>query len=37
VRADLPTPTLAPGAYLLTFDVALDKTTARREVRFSVK
>jgi hypothetical protein len=35
VRADLPT--LAPGAYLLTFDVALDKTTARREVRFSVK
>jgi VWFA-related protein len=37
VRLDLPTRTLAPGAYLLTFEVVLDKTTARREVRFSVK
>jgi hypothetical protein len=37
MRLDLPTRTLAPGAYLLTFEVVLDKTTERREVRFSVK
>jgi hypothetical protein len=34
---DLPTMTLAPGPYLLTFDTAIGKAAARREVRFSVR
>jgi VWFA-related protein len=37
VLVDLPIWTLAPGAYLLTFDAAVSKATARRQVRFSVK
>lgn len=34
----LPTATLAPGPYLLTIEAAVDeKTSARREVRFSIR
>jgi VWFA-related protein len=36
-RYTLPLKTLAPGEYLLTFEVTLGKTTARRDVRFTVK
>lgn len=34
---DLPTSTLAAGAYLLTIEATAGNTTARRDVRFSVK
>ena len=37
VRVELPTATLPPGAYLLTFDAELGGTTARRELRFTVR
>jgi VWFA-related protein len=36
-RYVLPLATLGPGEYLLTFEAALGKTTARRDVRFTVK
>jgi hypothetical protein len=35
-RFVLPLSTLAPGAYLLTVEATLGKTTARRDVRFEV-
>jgi hypothetical protein len=35
-RFTLPLSTLAPGAYLLTFEATLGTTTARRDVRFVV-
>ena len=37
VRVELPTATVPPGAYLLTFDAELGDTTARRELRFTVR
>jgi hypothetical protein len=37
VRFMLPVAQLTPGDYLLTFEAAIDKTTARRDVRFRVK
>jgi VWFA-related protein len=37
VRYQVPVAQLAPGDYLLTFEAALDATTARRDVRFRVK
>lgn len=37
LKVDLPTGTLAPGPYLLTFGVTLGKTTASRDVRFSIR
>jgi VWFA-related protein len=36
-RFTLPLAQLSPGEYLLTFEAALDKTTARRDVRFKVR
>ena len=36
-RIALPIANLAPGEYLLTIETAIDKTTAQREVRFTVK
>jgi len=36
-RFPLPLTRLAPGEYLLTFEAAVGRTTARRDVRFSVK
>jgi VWFA-related protein len=36
-RFTLPIATLTPGQYLLTFEAALGKTTARRDVRFTVR
>jgi len=33
----VPIAKLAPGAYVLTFEAASGKNTARRDVRFSVK
>ena len=37
VRFMLPVAQLAPGDYLLTFEAAIEKTTARRDVRFRVR
>jgi VWFA-related protein len=37
VRVELPTATLSAGSYLLTFETAVGRTTARRDVRFSIK
>ncbi len=34
---DVPLARLAPGNYVLAFEATLDKTTARRDVRFTVK
>jgi len=36
-RVDLPTATLPPGPYLLRIDATAGKTTATREIRFSVR
>ncbi len=36
-RVALPMASLAPGEYLLTIETAVDKTTAKRDVRFTVK
>ncbi len=36
-RVALPLDKLAPGDYLLTIETSRDKTTARRDVRFTVK
>jgi VWFA-related protein len=36
-RITLPLDTLAPGDYLLTIETTRDKTSARRDVRFSVR
>ena len=36
-RFALPLTELAPGEYLLTFEVTMGKATARRDVRFSIR
>jgi hypothetical protein len=36
-RFTLPISTLEPGAYLLTFETTLGKTTARRDLRFTIR
>jgi VWFA-related protein len=37
VSFDLPTTRLAPGQYLLSFEATVNKTTAKRDVRFVIR
>ena len=37
VRFDIPIIRLPAGEYLLTFEATLEKTTARRDLRFTVR